>query len=42
VVVDCEAWSKRDLSGENYGYVWADGIHAKVRLEDDANKKQYA
>ena len=33
-------WSKRDLSGEQYVYVWADGIHAKVRLEDDANKKQ--
>ncbi len=35
-----EDWSKRDLSGKNYVYVWADGIHAKVRLEDDANKKQ--
>jgi transposase-like protein len=33
-------WSKRDLSGKQYVYVWADGIHAKVRLEDDANKKQ--
>jgi transposase-like protein len=35
-----EAWSRRDLSGKHYVYVWADGIHAKVRLEDDANKKQ--
>jgi putative transposase len=33
-------WMKRDLSGKRYVYVWADGIHAKVRLEDDANKKQ--
>ncbi|QDV11500.1 Transposase, Mutator family [Rosistilla oblonga] len=33
-------WSKRDLSDKQYVYVWADGIHAKVRLEDDANKKQ--
>lgn len=35
-----EQWSRRDLSGKRYVYVWADGIHAKVRLEDDANKKQ--
>ena len=35
-----EQWSKRDLSGKHYVYIWADGIHAKVRLEDDANKKQ--
>ncbi len=38
--VEYEQWSKRDLSGKHYVYVWADGIHAKVRLEDDANKKQ--
>ena len=35
-----EQWSKRDLSDKHYVYVWADGIYAKVRLEDDANKKQ--
>lgn len=35
-----EDWMKRDLSGKHYVYVWADGIHVKVRLEDDANKKQ--
>lgn len=35
-----EEWSKRDLSEKHYVYIWADGIHAKVRLEDDANKKQ--
>ncbi|MDH3692282.1 MAG: IS256 family transposase [Gammaproteobacteria bacterium] len=35
-----DAWCKRDLSDKHYVYVWADGIHVKVRLEDDANKKQ--
>lgn len=35
-----DQWSKRDLSGKHYVYIWADGIHAKVRLEDDANQKQ--
>lgn len=35
-----EAWMQRDLSGKQYVYLWADGIHVKVRLEDDANKKQ--
>lgn len=35
-----EEWSRRDLTGKNYVYVWADGIYAKVRLDDDANKKQ--
>jgi transposase-like protein len=37
---DHEEWSKRDLSSKQYVYVWADGIHVNVRLEDDANKKQ--
>jgi len=32
-----EAWCKRNLAGRPYVYVWADGIYAKVRLEDDAN-----
>lgn len=35
-----DTWNRRDLSDKKYVYVWADGIHAKVRLEDDANKKQ--
>ena len=35
-----DQWCKRDLSDKQYVYVWADGIHVKVRLEDDANKKQ--
>ncbi len=35
-----DEWMKRDLSEKQYVYVWADGIHVKVRLEDDAGKKQ--
>jgi len=38
--VEYDAWMQRDLSEKEYVYVWADGIHVKVRLEDDANKKQ--
>ena len=30
-----EAWNKRDLVGKQYVYVWADGVHFNVRLEDD-------
>lgn len=30
-----EQWNKRDLAGKKYVYLWADGIHFKVRLEDD-------
>jgi putative transposase len=33
-------WSRRDLSGKRYVYVWADGIHFNIRLEDEANRKQ--
>ena len=35
-----EAWNRRDLTGKEYVYLWADGIYTKVRLEDDANQKQ--
>lgn len=28
-------WAKRDLSDKHYVYVWADGIHFNVRLEED-------
>jgi putative transposase len=28
-------WKKRDLSTRRYVYVWADGIHLQVRLEDE-------
>ena len=30
-----EEWSKRSLQGKEYVYVWADGIHTKIRLEED-------
>jgi putative transposase len=32
---DYDAFRKRDLSNEDYTYVWIDGIHFNVRLEDD-------
>jgi len=35
-----DLWMKRDLSGKRYVYLWADGIHAKIRLEDEPNSKQ--
>jgi putative transposase len=30
-----QAWSKRSLKDKQYIYVWADGIHFNIRLEDD-------
>ena len=30
-----QAWSKRPLAGKHYVYVWADGVHFNLRLEDD-------
>lgn len=33
-------WSHRDLADKRYVYVWADGIHFNIRLEDEANKRQ--
>jgi transposase-like protein len=35
-----EAWNRRDLTGKQYVYFWADGIHVNVRLEDTENKRQ--
>src|SRR6266852_7193043 len=29
-----ERWSRRDLRGKNFVYLWADGVHFGVRLED--------
>jgi transposase-like protein len=29
------AWSKRSLAGKHYVYVWADGVHCNIRLEED-------
>lgn len=28
-------WSTRDLSGKEYVYIWADGVHFNIRLEED-------
>lgn len=30
-----QVWSKRSLEGKRYVYVWADGIHFNIRLEDE-------
>ena len=27
-------WTRRDLSGKNFVYIWVDGVHFGVRLED--------
>jgi len=35
-----DEWSTRSLAEKQYVYVWADGIHCNVRLEDEANAKQ--
>jgi transposase-like protein len=32
---DYAAFSHRDLSGSDYVYVWADGVHFRIRLEED-------
>jgi transposase-like protein len=29
------AFESRDLSGDGYVYVWADGVHFRIRLEED-------
>ncbi len=31
---DHEAWSKRSLASKRYAYVWADGVHFNIRLEE--------
>jgi len=35
-----EEWSRRDLNGKHYVYIWVDGIHVNVRLEDPENQRQ--
>ena len=32
---DYKQWNQRDLTGKRYVYLWADGIHFNVRLEED-------
>jgi putative transposase len=33
-------WAKRSLEGKHYVYVWVDGVHFNVRLEDPNNARQ--
>lgn len=30
-----EAFTRRDLSGDDFVYLWADGVHFRIRLEED-------
>jgi transposase-like protein len=30
-----QAFETRDLSGDDFVYVWADGVHFRIRLEED-------
>jgi len=32
---DFKEWNRRDLMGKRYAYVWVDGIHFNIRLEED-------
>lgn len=32
---DYERWRQRDLSEKHYVYLWADGVHFNIRLEDE-------
>jgi len=32
---DYEHWRKRDLNGKRYVYMWVDGVHFNVRLDDE-------
>jgi putative transposase len=32
---DREQFNRRDLSGVDYVYMWADGVHFNIRLEED-------
>lgn len=35
--VEYEQWTKRDLTGSNYVYVWVDGVYSNARLEGERN-----
>ena len=34
---DYQRWSQRDLKGKHYVYMWADGIHVNVRLDEETS-----
>ena len=38
--IEYDDWSQRDLSSKQDVSLWADGIYANVRLEDEANSRQ--
>ena len=31
---ECKEWGRRDLTGKEYVYIWVDGIHFNIRLEE--------
>lgn len=33
-------WANRSLENKHYVYIWADGVHFNIRLEDEGNDKQ--
>lgn len=35
-----KAWNRRSLHEKRYVYLWADGVHFNIRLEDPGNNKQ--
>jgi putative transposase len=37
---DYKLWQARSLAGKRYVYVWADGVHFNIRLEDPGNARQ--
>lgn len=32
---ECQEWSRRSLAGKRYAYMWVDGVHFNIRLEED-------
>jgi len=32
---ECQKWSKRSLADKHYVYLWVDGVHFNIRLEED-------
>jgi putative transposase len=32
---ECQEWSRRSLAGKRYVYLWVDGVHFNIRLEED-------
>ena len=35
-----KGWQARSLAGKHYVYLWADGVHFNIRLEDPGNARQ--